>query len=287
MTKSGEDWGHGAKVDRLFLAIGNSRLHWAWFQADRLETTWDTPHFAAAAVEQMMTKGLQFAPEVADLPIGLPLTIASVVPAQTQLWQQYPDAKVLQLADIPLGKVYPTLGIDRALTLWGAIQTYGAPVLVVDGGTALTFTGADGDRNLVGGAILPGMRSLFQTLNRSTAELPQVELAAMLPDGLRPTGGHRWATNTADAIRSGIIHTVTAGVRDFVADWWGRYPESAIVFTGGDGEWLCDRLRGSGSGGLGKPTPTGSSGRIILAPQLIFWGMQAVWSPGCPTAAPN
>jgi type III pantothenate kinase len=280
MTKSGKDWGHGANGDRLFLAIGNSRLHWAWFQADRIQTTWDTPHFAAAVVEQMIADGLQFSPEVEDLPIGLPLTIASVVPAQTQLWQAYPQARVLQLADVPLGNVYPTLGIDRVLALWGAIQTYGAPVLVVDGGTALTFTGADGDRNLVGGAILPGMRSLFLSLHRSTAELPQVELVERLPD--------RWATNTSDAIRSGIIHTVTAGVREFVADWLECYPDSSIVFTGGDGELVLGWLRGSGSGGSGMPTPTGSSmGQMILAPQLIFWGMQAVLSPGCPTAEPN
>ncbi len=262
--------------DRLALAIGNSRLHWAWFQSDRIQTTWDTPHYDAATVAQMLAAGLPFA----DLPLGLPLTIASVVPAQTQLWQQYPGAQVLQLADIPLGNVYPTLGIDRALALWGAIQTHGAPVLVVDGGTALTFTGADGDRNLVGGAILPGMRSMFQTLARSTAALPSVDFPQTLPD--------RWATNTADAIRSGIMHMLTAGVREFIADWLERYPDSPIVFTGGDGGWLCDRLRGSGSGGSGMPTPTGLSiGQIIGAPQLIFVGMQAVWSLGCPTAGPN
>jgi type III pantothenate kinase len=267
-------------ADRLALSIGNSRLHWAWFQADRIRATWDTPHYPAAVVEQMIATGLQFVPEVADLPLDMPLTIASVVPAQTQLWQAYPQAQVLQLTDIPLGQVYPTLGIDRALTLWGAIQTYGAPVLVIDGGTALTFTGADGDRNLVGGAILPGVRSLFQTLNRSTAALTEVGLGELLPD--------RWATNTPDAIRSGIIHTVTAGVREFIADWLECYPGSPIVFTGGDGELLLGWYRGSRSGGLGKPTPTGlNTGQTTGVPSLIFVGIQAVMSLGCPTADGN
>jgi type III pantothenate kinase len=268
-------------TDCLALAIGNSRLHWAWFQADRIQTTWDTPHFAAAAVEQMIATGLSIAPEGVDLPLGVPLTIASVVPAQTQLWQAYPQAQVLQLADVPLGQVYPTLGIDRALTLWGAIQTYGAPVLVVDGGTALTFTGADGNCNLVGGAILPGMRSMFQTLNRSTAALPPVELAELLPD--------RWAMNTEDAIRSGIIHTVTAGVGEFVADWWGRYPGCPIVFTGGDGEWLMGWYQQSCAGGSEKQNPTGerNMGRIIVDRSLIFVGIQAVSSPGYPIAGAN
>jgi type III pantothenate kinase len=281
MPKSGGDWEREAKVDRLFLAIGNSRLHWAWFRADRIQPTWDTPHFVAAVVERMMTQGLQFGPEVVDLPLGLPLTIASVVPAQTALWQNYPRSRVLTLADVPLQNLYPTLGIDRALALWGAIQTYGAPVLVIDGGTALTFTGADGAGNLVGGAILPGVRSLFQSLNRSTAVLPQVDSGKILLD--------RWATNTDDAIRSGIGYTVAAGVRDFVMDWWGQYPASAIVFTGGDGEWLMGWFRGAGPGGSGKPTPTMESnvGRAIVDRSLIFWGMQAVLLRDCPTAELN
>ncbi len=266
--------------DWLALAIGNSRLHWAWYVADRLQTTWDTPHFDAPAVAQMISKGWQFGPEVADLPLGMPLTIASVVPAQTALWQNYARSRVLTLADVPLHHLYPTLGIDRALTLWGAIQLYGAPVLVIDGGTALTFTGADAKHNLVGGAILPGMRSLFQTLHRSTAALPEVIQVDGLPD--------RWGMNTDDAIRSGIVHMVTAGVRDFVEDWWGRYPESAIVFTGGDGAWLGDQLQMSCAGGSRNPPPTGASiGPIIGAPQLIFVGMRAVLSPGCPIADPN
>ncbi len=267
-------------TDWLALAIGNSRLHWAWFRADRRQLTWDTPHFDAPEVAQMMATGLQFAPEVADLPLGIPLTIASVVPAQTQLWQAYSPSKVLQLADIPLGNVYPTLGIDRALALLGAIQLYGAPVLVIDGGTALTLTGANAAGDLLGGAILPGMRSLFQTLNRSTAALPEVVQIDDWPD--------RWSMDTASAIRSGIMHTVTAGVGGFMADWQQRYPDATIVFTGGDGELLMDWCQGGRSGGSGKPTPTGSNmGHITVEGSLIFVGIQAILSPGYPTAGSN
>ncbi len=266
--------------DWLALAIGNSRLHWAWFQADRLQITWDTPHFDALEVAQMMATGLQFVPEVADLPRGMPLTIASVVPAQTQLWQAYSPSKVLQLADIPLGNVYPTLGIDRALALCGAMQLYGAPVLVIDAGTALTFTGADADGDLLGGAILPGIRAMFHALNRSTAALPEVVQIDDLPD--------RWSMDTESAIRSGIMHTVTAGVGGFMADWQQHYPDATIVFTGGDGELLMGWCQGGRSGGSGKPTPTGSNmAHITVEASLIFVGMQAVLSPGYPTAYGN
>jgi len=67
--------------------------------------------------------------------------------SQTALWQTYPDVHVITLNQVP--PVYPTLGIDRALALWGAGETWGWPMLVIDAGTALTLTGADADHCLV------------------------------------------------------------------------------------------------------------------------------------------
>ena len=43
--------------------------------------------------------------------------------------------------------MYPTLGIDRALALYSAGSTFRFPVLVIDAGTALRFTGADSHLN--------------------------------------------------------------------------------------------------------------------------------------------
>ena len=89
--------------------------------------------------------------------------LASVVPSQTALWQIYPNVHIINLDQIPLQGVYPTLGIDRALALWGAGKTWGFPMLVIDAGTAMTFTGADANQCLVGGAILPGLGLQFAT----------------------------------------------------------------------------------------------------------------------------
>lgn len=52
----------------------------------------------------------------------------------------------------------------RALSVRGASTVYGWPVMVVDGGTALTFTrGDDTDGGCMkGGAILPGIRVQFE-----------------------------------------------------------------------------------------------------------------------------
>jgi len=63
-----------------------------------------------------------------------------VVPNQRELWANYGNLRIITLKDIPLLDLYPTFGIDRALAVLGAGKKYGFPCLVIDAGTALTFT---------------------------------------------------------------------------------------------------------------------------------------------------
>ncbi len=226
----------------IALVIGNSRLHWAKFSGDRLQKIWHTPHVKAHPT-----------------PLQCELWIASVVPSQNQFWQACSQAHVLNLEQVPLQGMYPTFGIDRALALWGAIQTMGSPVLVIDAGTALTFTGADRDR-LIGGAILPGLKLQFQSLHQGTALLPPIPIA---PDSLPP----RWALTPETAIASGILHTVIAGVQSFIHDWRHTYPTSAVVLTGGDGDRLHAHLQAF------DPALASS---VAVNLQLAFSGIRAI-----------
>ena len=238
----------------LALSIGNSRLHWAQFTGNDLQRTWDTPHLSHGEVQALLATLFTQRPS---------LYLASVVPQQRQLWQAYPAAHVITLEQVPLQGLYPTLGIDRALAVWGAIDTVGSPVLVIDAGTALTFTGAASDR-LMGGAILPGLGLQFHTLNQATAALPDVSATTLAsPQPLPP----RWALNTTDAIASGILYTLLAGLHAFVADWWQQFPDSKILLRGGD----RDRLHSY----LTTYAPTLAS-QITIEPHLIFWGMRRV-----------
>jgi type III pantothenate kinase len=259
MTYSPRSW--------LALAIGNSRLHWASFGDDTLQQVWQTRHIDQAEVTQLITQQFDFQqcglwqeafplPFWADMP---ELWITSVVPVQTQIWQHYPAANWITLTQVPIANMYATLGLDRAIALWGAIITYGSPVLVIDGGTALTFTGATGDR-LVGGAILPGLQLQFRALGQSTAALPLLDFNQMTD--LPP----RWALDTPNAIRSGIIYSTIAGVQNFIQDWWQQFPHSMIVFTGGDGACLHQHLQ----------SQLACCELLKFDQQLMFWGMRSV-----------
>ena len=261
-TDSGSDQTHW-----LALSIGNSRLHWAWFQGEICKQVWHTPHLDSAAGEklrhawnhgELWCGGLEFPGPLGGEAIAPnpPLWIASVVPQQLALWQSYERLNIISLEDLPLLGLYPTLGIDRALALVGAANELGWPVLVVDAGTALTLTGADCQGRLVGGAILPGFGLQLQSLTEKTAALPSVTFPGTLPP--------RWALTTAEAIASGVVYGIGAGVRDFIDDWKERFPTSAVVITGGGGEIL---LRG-----LQESAPEMAK-QAIAMPDLIFAGI--------------
>jgi type III pantothenate kinase len=232
----------------LGLMIGNSRSHWGLFIGETLNSSGDTDHLSPSEIQQLTRNSP-----------ALAILLASVVPSQTAYWLNYPHTHLITLDQIPLKGMYPTLGIDRALALWGAGKTWGFPILVIDAGTALTFTGGDHNRCLVGGAILPGLGLQMNSLGEKTGQLPFIE-TGLITD-LPP----RFALNTPEAIQSGVIYTLLSGIKDFITAWWDLFPESKIVITGGDGYILHKYLNILYAKILAN---------MIVENNLIFWGMR-------------
>ena len=239
---------------QLFLAIGNSRLHWVLWQDDQVQQRWECPHFETELSGPQLRDWLGRSP--LHQSAELPLTVASVVPAQTACLPGDEAIRLLSLDDVPLRGLYPSLGLDRALALLAAGVTYGWPVLVIDGGTALTLTAAQQSFTLSGGAILPGLALQARSLDQGTAALPEVSVTDLPP---------RWALDTAGAIASGLLYGLRATLRDYLNDWWAQAPGAVGVLTGGDGPLLRTLL---------AELP------LILDPDLIFRGMAAIASPG-------
>ena len=266
----------------LALIIGNSRWHWGAFERDGSESTprgdrwlgsWHTAALSEAQVQSLQRH--HFAPDAwrqLDPPVILPFTLtdgnpawqhppelwmASVVGAPVAWLANYSPLHRVTLAEVPLHNTYATLGVDRALALVGAGDVWGWPMLVIDCGTALTFT-AGVDQRLIGGAILPGLRSQFRALHAHTDQLPNLELDLN-------QWPQRWATDTAGAIASGILHTQLAGIGDFISAWRAAWPDGAVVFTGGDGAAIYQALA--------KQNPDVAQG-VNLDPDLGFWGLR-------------
>jgi type III pantothenate kinase len=248
------------------LAIGNSRLHWGQFQGPKLLSTWDTKHLTSKPDEASDWQTWQaLSPAFAASPAPFPeLLILSVVPAQTFHWLLYVKAREITLKNIPLPNMYGTLGVDRALALWGAGTLYGWPVLLIDSGTALTLTGADSQGQFVGGSILPGFAVQARSLHDATGALPQVELPESLPI--------QWAKDTQTSIQSGLVYNTVGGLWMAIQDWCVRYSESKVVLTGGDAQRLLGYLQAFHSADL----ETSWQRSLIHAPTLLLNSLAAL-----------
>lgn len=88
------------------------------------------------------------------------------------------------------------LGLDLYANAVSAFARYNSACIVVDFGTALTFTSIDSNGTLLGVAITPGLYTALKSLSGNTAQLPEVDLAQP-PSAI--------GKNTSEAIRAGIV----------------------------------------------------------------------------------
>ena len=107
-----------------------------------------------------------------------------------------------------IGIDYPkpsTIGADRLANAIAAHARFGAPVVVVDFGTAVTFDVVDASGNYTGGIIAPGLSAMTDYLHEKTALLPRIKIAE--PESVV-------GKNTRGAMLSGAVH----GYRGLIAE---------------------------------------------------------------------
>ncbi|MCD6420286.1 MAG: type III pantothenate kinase [Synergistetes bacterium] len=117
------------------------------------------------------------------------------------------------------------VGADRLVNAVAAYFIYGAPVIVVDFGTASTFCAIDKDGVYRGGAIAPGLLISRDALFSYTARLPSVSLEVPACSIGR---------NVVDSIRSGLVMGFAGMVEGMVKRFKKELSENAkVVATGG------------------------------------------------------
>ncbi|HLW60096.1 MAG TPA: type III pantothenate kinase [bacterium] len=170
-----------------------------------------------------------------DFPDIRAVAIASVVPplAATfrQLCQTYLGCTPLEVGPgIRTGMriLYdnpPEVGADRIANAIAAYAAYGGPTIIVDFGTATTFTAVSPDGDFLGGAICPGIGISLDALVQHAAQLRKVEI-------IRPPS--IIARNTIAAIQSGVLYGFAGQVDGMVGrmrqELGGR---ATVVATGG------------------------------------------------------
>lgn len=145
------------------------------------------------------------------------------------------------------------LGSDRIANAVAAFNLIGGPVIVADLGTATTISVVDKTGNFLGGAIMPGMDMMRESLASRTAKLPSVTLSKPC----NVTG-----RDTESAIASGIINGTAGAVEKIIV---GIELETGMQFhlilTGGRAALISSHL--------GK--------KHIIIPDLIFEGLRLIY----------
>lgn len=134
------------------------------------------------------------------------IVLSSVVPGLTEKIKNVVktlfDKEAITLgpavyARLPLTILSPhEIGADLVANAMAAYHAMKQTCIVVDFGTALTFTTVSGDGKIVGVSIVPGLGTALKSLSQNTAKLFDVPLE--MPKSAL-------GTNTVTAIQSGIV----------------------------------------------------------------------------------
>ena len=139
---------------------------------------------------------------------------------------------------IPLVNRYKTpgsLGRDRLACAVAASRLFeGAPSLVINAGTCITYDLVNAKNEYLGGAISPGIRMRLKAMHTFTGKLPLVHLQ----DPCSIIG-----SDTQSSILSGAVNGTVAEVRSMISQYRKLEPNLKVILSGGDMEYLDKRLK--------------------------------------------
>jgi len=243
----------------LLLDIGNTHTHLGLShtgvvgkQADIMTGDWFGGGARASLLKFAGRVRLQGAALCSVVPRATPMALGLV----RQLWQL--SCLELTVKTVTgIGVDYPkprTIGPDRLANAVGARHRFGAPVVVVDFGTAVTFDVVDRKGNYIGGIITPGLAAMTDYLHEKTALLPRIKIREF-----KPVIGR----STAEAMLSGAVHGYRGLIRELIRQLKRelRAPDLPVVATGGYALLMAGRL------------PEISA----VDPRLTLEGLRLVW----------
>ncbi len=125
------------------------------------------------------------------------------------------------------------LGADRLVNAVAGIEKYGAPLIVVDFGTATTFDVVNAKKEYLGGLITPGVKISAEALFQRASRLPRVEIAE--PERLV-------GRNTVQAMQAGIFYGYIGMVDGILQRLLEECPQAQVVATGGLGRVMAPHI---------------------------------------------
>ncbi len=162
--------------------------------------------------------------------------ICSVAPQSTDILEKdlknYLDIKPYILGkniNVPIKNCYRKprqIGQDRLVNAYAGMILFGVPLIVTDFGTAITFDIVSGQKEYLGGMILPGLSTSLEALSQKTALLPEINLS---------NPKEFIGRDTKSGMLSGIVYgfaALTDGLISKIRKEIGK--NAKVIATGGD-----------------------------------------------------
>ena len=220
-------------AEHLLIDVGNGRTKFGLATRDAILDQRDmpTPTLSADGLRELLKEW-----KYEDV------ICSSVVPQATELLRAFFGGRLLALrhdTELGIGIRYPnpeTIGADRLANAVALAKLYGAPGIVIDFGTAVTFDIVDADACYVGGVIAPGLRLMTEYLHERTALLPKVELS-------EPASVIGKSTEQAILAGAAIGYRgMVRGLLDALKKELGSPERLHVIATGGDASWIASGL---------------------------------------------
>ncbi|OUS03532.1 pantothenate kinase [Flavobacteriales bacterium 33_180_T64] len=151
--------------------------------------------------------------------------------------------KVLELSyklKLPFRNLYATpktLGADRIALVSACVEQFpDNNALIIDAGTCITYDFINAENEYLGGAISPGIRLRYKTLNNLTANLPLLD--TKMPQDIL-------GDSTQNSIHSGVVFGVLKEIDGVIDEYVKKYSDLTVILTGGDTKLLSNQLKNS------------------------------------------
>ncbi len=217
----------------LTLDVGNTRIKGAVFEENTLQEGFV---FSKPELQSRLLEIVNAYKELTDV------VVSSVSDVEKNSFSSFSQAINIHFVShkdaFPFVNKYETpqtLGVDRLVLATGATLLYpNKNRLIIDVGTCVTYDFVDINNNYLGGAISPGLALRYKSLHDFTSKLPLLTIES--PASFI-------GKSTKESIHSGVVNGLAYEIDAFIAEYKEKYSNFIIILTGGDTDFLANRLK--------------------------------------------
>jgi type III pantothenate kinase len=219
----------------LIIDVGNTNVKLAVFQGDKIISNKISRLESLEKDVAVLVKEFKVLKKVIISSVGkLKKSDIQIISKQIEVFILNKNSK------LPFKSKYKTpetLGVDRIALVSASTKLYpNQNVLIIDAGTCITYDCITNENVYLGGAISPGIRLRYQSLNNFTANLPLLE---------KKEPKNIIGNSSKESIHSGVINGVLMEIDGAIQEYDKKYKDLTVILTGGDANFLSKRLKSS------------------------------------------